>query len=89
MRERISEVRLRPGQEPDEVMLLKTYNTAMATAAAELVERWAAGLPAPVPDGHLEVAKAVSPDGKVVGFNVYLKWAEPRTLGGRMPEEAA
>lgn len=89
MRELISGVRLRAGQESDEGTLLRTYNTAMSTAAAELIERWAAGLPAPVPDGHLEVAKAVAPDGKVVGFNVYLKWAEPRTLGGKMAEEPA
>lgn len=87
MRERISQVRLRPGQAPDELMLLKTYNTAMSTAAAELVERWAAGLTPPKPDGHLEVVKVVGDDRAVLGFNVYLVWAEPRTLGGKMPEE--
>ncbi len=69
MRERISEVRLREGQEP--------------------TERWAAGLPTPKPDGHLEVAKAVDAEGRVVGFNVYLLWGEPRVLGGKMREEPA
>lgn len=88
MRERVAEVRLREGQEPTETMLLRTYNTAMSTAAAEVIERWAAGRPAPVPDGHLEVVKAIAPDGKIVGFNVYLLWGEPRRLGDMKSEPA-
>ena len=53
------------------------------------MDRWASGYPPPKPDGHLEVAKAVDAQGKVVGFNVYLVWAEPRILGKRMAEEPA
>jgi len=89
MRDVVSQVRLREGQAPTEDMLLKTYNTAMSTAAAELIERWKAGHAAPTPDGRLEVTKAVNPEGAVVGFNVYLVWGEPRSLGGSMREEAA
>lgn len=89
MRDTLAKVRLREGQPSTDEMLLKTYNTAMSTAAAELLEWWAAGRAAPVPDGHLEVAKAVDASGTVVGFNVYLVWAEPRVLGGKMREEQA
>lgn len=85
----VSKTRLRDGQAPTEDLLLKTYNTAMSTAAAELIERWKAGHAAPTPDGRLEVAKAVTPEGAVVGFNVYLVWGEPQSLGGKMREEPA
>jgi len=82
MRDKVSIARLRPEQESTDDLLLKTYNTAMSTAAAEVIERWKAGHAPPNPDGRLVVTKVLrETGGPVIGFNVYLEWAEPHVLG--------
>jgi hypothetical protein len=84
----MAKARLSDTQEATELILTKTYNTAMSTAAAQLLELWEAGHVAPTPNGHLEVTKVVAPEGNVVGFNVYLVWGEPRVLGSMRTEPA-
>ena len=82
MRDLVAKVRLRAHQTPDEDTLTKTYSTAWHQAADEVMRRWGSGVTPPQPAPWLEVFKVVNSEGVVLGFNVWLYWGEPRTLGG-------
>lgn len=87
MRRLLSSAKLRPGQVGDHDLLVRTYSTAMSSAATEILELWVQGLDAPKPEAHLVPCELVDSKGVVVGFNVYLVWGEIQVLGGRMPRE--
>lgn len=82
MRERIAQVRLQEGESSSKDNLNKLYNTLMATAAAEILERWKHH-PPPAQDTRLEVAQSHSDgaDRQFQGFNLYLVFDEPIFLG--------
>lgn len=81
MRERIAQVRLQDGAPSDKDNLNKLYSTLMATAAAEILERWKHH-PAPAQDTRLEITQSHAEiDGSFQGFNLYLVFDEPILLG--------
>ena len=81
MRDLVSKVRLRPGQDAKEI-LTQTYATVWHLAADEVMRRWGSGITPPQPAPWLEVTQVVDDTQKVLGFNVWLFWGEPRVLGG-------